>query len=110
MIAFAEQRIFSAAWDHLGFDVNDLFALQTVIAADPTANPVVPRTGRLRKVRFARPGGGKRGGVRVLYAHFPAAGVVLLFMVFPKNAAAAVTAAEANAARRLLDDYAAGLR
>ena len=110
MLAFAEQRSFTAAWAHLGFDLGDLFDLQDAIAADPTAGPVIPGTGRLRKVRFARRGGGKRGGVRVLYAHFPAAGVALLFMVFPKNAADNITAAQANAARKLLDEYAAALR
>ena len=45
----------------------------------------------------------------MLYAHFPAAGVVLLVAVFPKNAAANVTPAQAAAARKLLDAYAAAL-
>ena len=45
----------------------------------------------------------------MLYAHFPAAGVVLLFAVFPKNAAANISPAQAAAARKLLDAYAAAL-
>jgi len=37
------------------------------IAANPLAGQVIPGTGGLRKIRWSRPGMGKRGGVRVIY-------------------------------------------
>ena len=37
------------------------------LAANPEAGDVIPETGGLRKVRWARQGSGKRGGVRVIY-------------------------------------------
>jgi mRNA-degrading endonuclease RelE of RelBE toxin-antitoxin system len=39
----------------------------TFIADNPDAGDVIPGTQGLRKVRFARAGMGKRGGVRVIY-------------------------------------------
>lgn len=37
------------------------------IADNPLAGEVIPRSGGCRKVRWARSGMGKRGGVRVIY-------------------------------------------
>ena len=36
------------------------------IAANPTAGDVIVGSGGLRKVRWSRPGQGKRGGVRII--------------------------------------------
>ncbi|MEM4990714.1 transcriptional regulator [Collimonas sp. H4R21] len=37
------------------------------IATNPLSGDVIPSTGGLRKVRYARRGMGKRGGARVIY-------------------------------------------
>ena len=37
------------------------------IAANPEAGAVIPDTGGVRKIRWSRPGTGKRSGVRVIY-------------------------------------------
>ena len=37
------------------------------IAHNPLSGAVVPGSGGVRKVRWTRPGAGKRGGVRVVY-------------------------------------------
>ncbi len=39
-------------------------AMETAIAADPIAAPVIPGTGGIRKLRWAGSGRGKRGGIR----------------------------------------------
>ncbi|MCM8732570.1 type II toxin-antitoxin system RelE/ParE family toxin [Hephaestia sp. GCM10023244] len=61
----------------------DRSALVDYIAANPEAG--VSLGGGLRKVRIARPGGGKSGGYRTIYvfggAHMP----VFLVTVFAKN-------------------------
>ena len=55
------------------------------IAADPDAGDVIPGADGARKLRWQRPGMGKRGGgARVIYFHLVADQVVLLVMVYAK--------------------------
>lgn len=49
-------------------------AFQRHIAFHPDAGDVIQGTGGLRKVRWGMAGGGKRGGVRVIYLHVSARG------------------------------------
>ena len=41
--------------------------LQQFLIQHPDAGEIVPRSGGLRKLRWARPGAGKRGGLRIIY-------------------------------------------
>ena len=43
--------------------------METAIAADPTAAPVIPGTGGIRKLRWSGSGRGKRGGIQTIYFH-----------------------------------------
>jgi hypothetical protein len=63
---------------------------------DPTAFPVIPGTGGLRKMRFApsRWQSGKRGAIRVCYAYFEKHWTVLLVMAYGKSRKDTLTAAE----------------
>jgi hypothetical protein len=54
------------------------------IAANPEAGDVMPETGGVRKVRWARQGSGKRGGVRVIYFYDDADRPLYLLMVYAK--------------------------
>jgi hypothetical protein len=54
------------------------------IAANPDAGDVIPGAEGARKVRWSRPGMGKRGGARVIYFHLVDDEVVLLIMVYAK--------------------------
>jgi hypothetical protein len=54
------------------------------IAANPGAGDVMVGTRGLRKVRWARPGMGKRGGARVVYFCRDARGQVLLLIAYTK--------------------------
>ena len=42
-------------------------SLQVALMLLPEQRAVIRGTGELRKVRWARPGSGKRGGLRVIY-------------------------------------------
>ena len=54
------------------------------IAASPDAGDVIPGADGARKVRWQRPGMGKRGGARVIYFHLVGEQVVLLVMAYAK--------------------------
>ena len=56
---FIELPGFTRAWPVVGLDDSDLVALQAAILEGPNRHPVVSGTGGLRKIRFARPGGGR---------------------------------------------------
>lgn len=51
-------------------------------AGDPERHPLIP--GGQRKARWARPGGGKSGGIRVIY-YFAVPDAVYLIDVYAKN-------------------------
>lgn len=55
------------------------------IARNPEVGAVIPATGGIRKVRWGRPGIGKRGGVRVIYYYFDESMPLLLMTMFAKN-------------------------
>ncbi len=65
---------------------------------NPSARGVIPGAEGARKVRWGRPGTGKRGGVRVIYFHLSADEVVLLVMIYAK--AARVTVKTGDIQRR----------
>ena len=60
-------------------------ALQVVLACDPAAGSVIPRSGGIRKIRWGAMGRGKRGGVRVVYFLKQASGVIWLLTIYAKN-------------------------
>lgn len=55
------------------------------IAANIEAGDVIPGAGGLRKVRWTRPGMGKRGGARVIYFNRNDRGDLVLLMVYVKT-------------------------
>ena len=75
-------------------------ALIDFIARNPTAG--VSIGGGIRKVRFARDGGGKSGGYRVVHFYSGDDDVpIFLITVFAKNEKANLTKAEAEAVKAL---------
>jgi hypothetical protein len=93
---FIELPGFTRAWTSLGLSDSDLTTLQIAILDGPNRHPVVPGTGGLRKIRFARPGEGrgKSGSYRACYACFLDNGVVVLAMVYGKGEQPDLTVAQ----------------
>jgi hypothetical protein len=82
----------------------ELDALKDFVARNPLAGDEMPGTGGLRKLRWARPGMGKRGGARVIYYYYNSTVPLYLLMAYakakqenPSPAALSVLAKLANA-------------
>lgn len=59
--------------------------LQNYLLETPAAGDLVKDTGGIRKIRWKSKGGGKRGGLRILYYwHVPDSHIYLLF-IYRKN-------------------------
>lgn len=71
------------------------------LARNPNAGDVLRGTGGLRKVRFAREGGGKSGGYRIVYFYHSRAMPLFALNVFAKNEKVNITPAERNALKEL---------
>ena len=54
------------------------------IATEPDAGAVIAGSGGCRKVRWSRPGMGKRGGARVIYYTCLQAGELCMLLAYPK--------------------------
>lgn len=66
MFTFIESSIFARLLSAY-LDDDEYSELQQYLIENPDAGEVIPRSGGIRKVRWARPGAGKRGGLRVIY-------------------------------------------
>jgi len=71
------------------------------IAADPEAGDMIPETGGVRKVRWARAGTGKRGGTRVIYFYHDADRPLYLLLVYAKARREDLSADEKKTVRKL---------
>ncbi len=74
-------------------DLDDLIAY---LAEHPSAGIIMEGTGGIRKLRWARTGGGKSGGLRVIYYFHDELMPLYLLTVFGKNEKANLTKAECN--------------
>jgi len=73
-----------------------------MIASDPTCGAVMRGSGGIRKVRFARRGTGKSGGVRVIYYHHNDDCPVFLLTIFAKGEKSTLSDAETRALAKLV--------
>src|ERR1700688_3354272 len=80
----------------------ELLLLEESIADRPEAEPVIPGTGGVRKARWARPGMGKRGGVRVIYYFQTRAGIVYMLDIYAKSEKADLTPADKRELRAIV--------
>jgi len=80
--------------------------LQKSLMEDPEAGDVMTGCAGLRKVRAgdARRGKGKRGGVRVIYLHIPAARRFYMIDVYGKNEKDDLSSHEKKALRQLVEE------
>lgn len=103
MFSFIETRLFSKlVLEYLSDE--EYGSLQQALIKDPDAGPVIPGSGGVRKLRWAAPGRGKRGGYRIIYYVKRANGVIWLLTMYPKNVAENIPATVLRRIRQEVDD------
>ena len=78
--------------------------LQNELAEDPERGNIIRNGGGIRKMRFAVPGRGKSGGVRVIYYWIKDDHQIYLLVVYPKSKKDTLTDKETSILRELVKE------
>lgn len=99
---FIESALFSKyIGDYLSDD--EYADLQGFLCEHPEAGDVVKGSGGVRKLRWARPGAGKSGGVRVCYYVRTRAGRMLMLTIYAKSAQDSISGHLLKAIKEVLE-------
>lgn len=81
-------------------------AMEFSIACAPERHPVIPGSGGFRKARWARQGGGKSGGYRVIYFLVIDPGRIYMASIYAKSRKETLSATD----QRALNELASAIR
>ncbi len=79
--------------------------LQRRLALDPDIGPVVRRGGGIRKIRWALPGKGKSGGIRVMYYWRSKEDQIFLLYLFAKGERSDLTDSQLKELAKYVKEY-----
>jgi Protein of unknown function (DUF1044). len=88
----------------------DIDDFKNYIASNYEAGDIIPGTGGIRKIRWSRPGIGKRGGARVIYYYYDRQNPIYLLFAYPKNVKDNLTEEEKKALHQIADQLKNQLR
>src|SRR5476651_636018 len=98
---FIETPVFTSSVSRF-LDDESYRHLQLALMLRPEQGPVITGTGGARKIRWARAGSGKRGGVRVIYYWAPNEAAFYMLLAYAKNEQGDLTPTQAKALGRLI--------
>ncbi len=78
--------------------------LQVVLANRPDVGALIRGSGGLRKVRWALPGKGKSGGVRIIYYWAVKQDHLLLLFAYPKSVQGDLSPAQLRVLKRIVEE------
>ena len=84
MFSFIESKLFSRLVGEYLTD-DEYARLQIALIDAPESGALVAGSGGVRKLRWAQPGRGKRGGIRVIYYAKTREGVIWMLTIYAKN-------------------------
>lgn len=84
-LEFIDTSAFSTLRKELMSD-DEFRELQTYLLEAHEWGDTISHSGGCKKIRWSRPGIGKRGGIRVIYYVRIASGRLYLLLIYPKNA------------------------
>lgn len=102
MLTFIETKLFTRLADEL-LSESELLALQVHLLAQPDIGRVIQGSGGVRKLRWAVPGRGKRGGLRVIYFFRPTHEEIWLLTLYAKNDADDISATALRKIKATID-------
>lgn len=79
-----------------------LFQLELV--KDPESGSLIKGSGGLRKIRWALPGRGKSGGIRVIYYWRRDRNIILLLLIYRKNEQDDLSNEQLKILKKLVED------
>jgi mRNA-degrading endonuclease RelE of RelBE toxin-antitoxin system len=98
---FIETPIFTQAVTEL-LDDEEYRSLQLALLLRPESGPLIPRSGGLRKIRWALKGKGKRGGCRIIYYWDEPSETFYMLYVYRKSVQDDLTARQRRILSRLV--------
>ena len=78
--------------------------LQAALINRPDMGPIIRASGGLRKVRWALPGRGKRGGVRVIYYWAVQREQILMLFMYGKTERDDLSSAQLKTLRQIIEE------
>jgi mRNA-degrading endonuclease RelE of RelBE toxin-antitoxin system len=102
VLTIVESPIFQRIWPKY-WDEEERAEFATFIALNPESGSVIRGSGGVRKVRWAREGTGKSGGVRVIYLTRNEAGEIYLLTLYAKSESENISPSTLKEIRRALE-------
>ena len=102
MLTVIETPLFQKLWPRYWTE-EERGEFAAYLSAHPDDGAVVPGSGGVRKVRWARPGVGKSSGVRVIYFNRNEQGEIYLLTIYAKSETANLSTATLREIRNALE-------
>lgn len=109
-ISVIELATFVRSANAAGMDEAERSEMVDFLARNPLTGDIIKETGGLRKVRWARTGGGKSGGFRAIYFFYDEDAPIYAVLAYGKGTQDDLSPAQRKAAAKFVRDLKAQIR